>query len=256
MPQPPIYVISLASAHERREFITRQFEEIKLPFEFFDGVHGASNPDHPLFKKYDDEERLRRRGPGVSLNLGQLGCFASHYLMWARCAELGRPIIVLEDDSLILEPAFTSFYKNANDFAETYGLVWLQPELHKDRRDVPLGSLHGFAVKKFAKGATGATAYLISPVQAQALLDYSKSWIYPVDTAMKRFFEHGVEAIGIDPVCIRAKDGLGSFINEGAPKVKRTLWQSLRREIFSLSDNWKRFRHNLLFRIKNRPKAS
>lgn len=249
MPQPPIYVISLATAHERRAFITQQFEAIKLPFEFFDGVHGASNPDHPLFQKYDDQERLRRRGPGVSLNLGQLGCFASHYLLWEKCVELGTPIILLEDDALLIEPAFTNFYDNAHYFADAYGLVWMQPELSKQRRDITLENSRGFVFKKFLKGATGTTGYLINPDTAQILLNYCQTWIYPVDTTMKRFFEHGVEAIGIDPVCIRPQDGLGSFINSGK-KVKRTLLQKLRREFFTTSDKFKRGIHNTLFRLQ------
>lgn len=249
MPQPPIYVISLSTAHERRAFMLEQLQKLNIHFEFFNAVHGTQNPDHPLFKKYDDKERRRRRGPGVSLNLGQLGCFASHYVLWEKCVELGGPIILLEDDALILEPAFSAFYNNANDFADVYGLVWLQPELGKQRRDIALGKFKGFDVKKFLKGATGTTGYMIGPGAAQALLDYCQTWIYPVDTTMKRFFEHGVEAIGIEPVCIRPQDGLGSFINTGK-KVKRTLRQKLRRELFSTADKFKRWKHNTLFRLQ------
>ncbi len=248
MPPPFIYVINLATAHERRAFMQDQLDSLGLTYEFFDGVHGASQPDHPLFSKYNDAERARRRGPGVSLNLGQLGCFASHYLLWERCVALDQPIIVLEDDAH-LQPSFMQFYREAAAFSSTYGLVWLQPDLSKKRRDIRIGKQGAFVVKKLLKGATGTTGYLISPPQARRLLAYSQEWIYPVDIAMKRFFEHKVEAIGIEPVCIRAKDGLGSFINEGAGKVKRTVQDTLRRELSSLADSLRRSCHNLWFRL-------
>lgn len=252
---PVIYVVSLTSALERRGFMQEQLEAQGIAFEFFDAIHGASNPDHPLFAKYDDQERLRRRGPGTSLNLGQLGCFASHYLLWEKCVASNRPIIVLEDDVQLAQPEFSQFYSDANYFADTFDLVWLQPNLRGQDRDIFIGQRHSFAIKKFLKGASGTLGYLISPSSAQALLDYCQRWIYPVDSTMKRFYEHGVEAIGIEPTCVHPQDGLGSYVNEDGQDVKRTLWQKARREWFTLSDRRKRWKHNTLFRIQKRREA-
>lgn len=251
---PPLYVISVSSADTRRRFMKEQLDALGIQFEFFDAVYGREEPEHPLFSKYDDQERLRRRGPGTSMTPAQLGCYASHYLLWQKCVELGRPIIILEDDAVLQKPAFTDFHNNADDFAQAYGLVWMQPDTRKEHRDVALGQFKGFAVKKFARGASGTTGYLIGPKAAQTLLDYSATWIYPVDTAMKRFYEHGVEAYGIDPVCVRHHGELESYIGADAPKVQRTLWQRLRREWFTLSDKRRRVQHNMAFRLQHRRK--
>ena len=128
----------------------------------------------------------------------------------------------------------------------------MQPVRRKKHRDVPLGRFNGFEVKKFVRGAGGTTGYVISPSIAQTLLDYSQTWIYPVDTAMKRFFEHGVEAIGIDPVCVRHNDELGTYITNTGPRIQRTLLQRLRREWSTLSDKRKRIKHNAAFRLRRR----
>ena len=36
--------------------------------------------------------------------LPEMGCFASHYLLWERCVEINEPIIVLEHDSIPVAP--------------------------------------------------------------------------------------------------------------------------------------------------------
>ena len=34
----------------------------------------------------------------------QMGCFASHYMLWKRCVELAEPIIILEHDTMFVSP--------------------------------------------------------------------------------------------------------------------------------------------------------
>src|SRR3546814_4320493 len=105
-----------------------------------------------LFKKYNDKKRARLRGSGASLRLSQLGCFASHYLLWEKCVQARKAIIVLEDDAILL-PEFMSFYENAAAFASRYGLVWLQPSRKiSDQAGLVLETIGPFTVKKFAKG--------------------------------------------------------------------------------------------------------
>lgn len=252
MPSPPIFVISLPTAADRRAFMHRQLQSLNLRYEIVDAVHGAKSPDLALFGRYNDGKRARRRGPDASLRLSQLGCFASHYLLWERCVELERPIIVLEDDAIVL-PEFMAFYQQAERFADGYGLVWLQPS-RKARRQAGrvLEHIGPFAIKKFAKGFSGTTGYLLTPRAARLLLDYSVEWLYPVDNTMDRFFEHKVEAIGLDPVCITQDDGFESSINIPDTGSRRRLADSLRREAYSLKDAAARNWHNLSFAVRSR----
>lgn len=228
----------------------QQLQLLGVPYEFFNAIHGAQNPDHPLFKKYNDKKRALLRGANASLKPGQLGCFASHYLLWKECVEGAKPIIVLEDDAILL-PTFLSFIENSANFANHYGLVWMQPSRKiANQAGYSLEKIGPFTVKKFAKGFSGATGYLITPQAAQTFMNHTAEWLYPVDITMDRFYDHNIESIGIDPVCIRQEDELASFVNEPASHAKRSLQDILRREYADAKDNAKRVAHNLVFSIK------
>lgn len=245
-----IHVISLVSAQDRRSFMDTQLGRLGLPYEFFDAIHGAQNPDHPLFSKYDDRKRASLRGAGASLRLSQLGCFASHYLLWEKCVLAGAAIIVLEDDAILL-PEFMAFYESAAGFADRYGLVWLQPNRKiSGQAGLVLETIGPFTVKKFAKGFAGTTGYLITPETAQALLDYCSEWIYPVDNTMDRFYDHKVESIGLDPVCVTQDDDFESSINVPDDGSRHSLSDTFRREYANLKDALARLVHNLAFRLR------
>lgn len=250
--KPSIYVISLQAAQDRKAFMRKQLDGLGLAYEFFDAIHGTQTPDHYLFKKYNDSKRVLLRGANASLRLSQLGCFASHYLLWEKCVQENAPIIVLEDDA-VLQPPFVSFYEHAGAFSARYGLVWLQPSrkiAHQSGRF--LEKIGPFSVKKFAKGFSGTTGYLITPATARTLLDYSTEWVYPVDNTMDRFYDHKVEAIGLDPVCLAQDDDFESFINDAETgDNKRSVCDSIRREYASLKDNISRNVHNLWFYIRH-----
>lgn len=233
----------------------KQLTQLGLPYCFFDAIHGARNPDHPLFKKYNDKKRARLRGSGASLRLSQLGCFASHYLLWEKCVQARKAIIVLEDDAILL-PEFMSFYENAAAFASRYGLVWLQPSRKiADQAGLVLETIGPFTVKKFAKGFSGATGYLLTPEAAQTLLDYCAEWIYPVDNTMDRFYDHKVEAIGLAPACLMQDDDFESAINVADDGARHSLPDKLRREYANLKDTLARSAHNLGFLLRMRLRA-
>ncbi|MEZ9323151.1 glycosyltransferase family 25 protein [Vibrio sp. 10N.286.51.E5] len=91
-----IFVISLDDALERRVSIEQQFANIGQDFKFFDAVDGRKDV-HPLFSYYNSKKRMRCKG--YEMTPGELGCFASHYLLWEKCVELNEPIVVIEDDA-------------------------------------------------------------------------------------------------------------------------------------------------------------
>ena len=103
-----IFVINLPSSVDRRENISPQLEALKLSFEIFPAVNGRED-NHPLLSKYD--EGLSKLYRGKTLSPGQLGCYASHYLLWEKCVDLDEPVIVIEDDALLHPVQFKAFLK-------------------------------------------------------------------------------------------------------------------------------------------------
>ncbi|HDZ9284767.1 TPA: glycosyltransferase family 25 protein, partial [Vibrio cholerae] len=91
-----IYVISLKNSLDRRASIEQQMTSHGLKFEFFDAIDGRIDPPHPLFANYDYTKRLWLTSGKMPMR-GELGCYASHYLLWQKCVELNAPIVVLED---------------------------------------------------------------------------------------------------------------------------------------------------------------
>lgn len=121
----PIRVISLASRIDRRRQVAEQFARLGVAgYSFLDAVNGKEQPDHPLFAHYDPAARARRKGRGRDLKPSQLGCFASHYLLWQECAASGRPMVVVEDDAL-LQDNFPDLLIRASQLAERWPLIWL-----------------------------------------------------------------------------------------------------------------------------------
>ena len=94
----------------------------------------------------------------------EMGCFASHYLLWKKCVELDEPIMVLEDDVKFHAPV------PALKFQEFIHLC--KPILHRPGRTHVLNKLPlSFREVYYPfRSSVGAWAYGISPVGAAKLL--------------------------------------------------------------------------------------
>ncbi|APB78692.1 TPA: glycosyltransferase family 25 protein [Pasteurella multocida] len=96
------YVISLASAVERRQHISEQFSQYDIPFQFFDAISPS-----PLLNQL-----VSQFFPSLadsSLTDGEKGCFISHLSLWHKCVEKNLPYIVVFEDDILLG-------KNADKF--------------------------------------------------------------------------------------------------------------------------------------------
>ncbi len=62
-----IFIINLESSTERKDNISRQLDELSLPFELFSAVDGRTSPPHPLLKRYNDD-LSQTPSPNPSIN--------------------------------------------------------------------------------------------------------------------------------------------------------------------------------------------
>ncbi|WP_104713083.1 glycosyltransferase family 25 protein [Helicobacter cetorum] len=150
---------------------------------------------------------------GKRMNLGELGCYASHYLLWQKCVELNEPICVLEDDVKIGGGCF----KEKLDFCQKHidklgyiRLMHLEYELVLKRAT----SIKGISKILHFKDGIGTQGYVISPKMAQKLLKYSaKKWVMPVDNIMDRYYLHGVKNYVLEPFAISEDETLSEYSN-------------------------------------------
>lgn len=240
----PIYVIHIESATERAEIIKTQFEKIGINFIFFPAINGHTDPDHPLFKHYNKAKHFKRKGR--SLSLGELGCFASHYSLWKKCIEKDKPIIILEDDILLLEN-FRDFYYISEEISNKYSFLWLHKN-YRNNEKIAIENIDNFSIVKFKRDYFCAQGYMLTPKAAQKLLSYCEEWFYPVDDQMARFYENHTTLFALYPPCIDKEDNITSLIGDNRRGNKKiSPFSKLRREYYYMIDRIKRFKYNLRY---------
>jgi len=241
-----IVVISLASALERRDRISKQLGSLGLEFTFFDAVDGSKG--HELFRHYNSQKRRREESDDMSP--GQLGCYASHYIVWEQCFASERPLIVLEDDAFLFSERFVSFVRAAGSLPERLQCVRLFAPLRKTSR--PLKRVYetcGIEVFKYRKGHKSTTGYYLTPAGAERLLKHASEWTQPVDLEMDEFWKHGVESYGVHPPCLTNDQSFDSMIGYSRQKAKRKLWVTLYRKTKQMREALARVVHNRRFKL-------
>jgi len=197
-----IAVINLVRSRERRKLIKANFARLGLDFEFFAGVD-AWRGEHVRFSQYNatavgsDFHR--------PLSAGEIGCFASHYLLWQRCMEAGAPLVIMEDD-VVIDDGFVRALETATDLLPTFPLIrlGLTDEGAGTAPILPLPS--GFELVSLASDSWGAQCYILSDIGAKALFEHAAVWSMPVDVYMNRRLIHGIGDYGLRPYFVRHAD--------------------------------------------------
>lgn len=201
-----IFVISLPHAAERRERVKSIFESTNYEYHFFDAVDGKEGLPERLETRIND--RYRKIFRSRPLSRGERGCFASHFLLWEKCVELGQPILVLEDDFVPTEH-FTHALNHFNELIK--GLDYLKLE-RRQAKWFMLDKVAGFERRFVYDNSCGATGYIITPNGAKKLLRHSEQWLCAVDNYISECFRHGMPSYNINPGAIEALHDMPSFI--------------------------------------------
>lgn len=245
-----IFVINLASSIERRVNIIHQFNALSLPFEFFSAIDGRISPSHPLLKHYNDE--LSQTYRAKTLSPGQLGCYASHFLLWERCVELNQAIIIIEDDALLFEEPFLNFIQEIPELPKDIECVRLFKNKRRKFSSYTVLERSSTCIKKFTKGHMSTTGYYLTPSAAKKLLQHSIEWYMAVDIFMDRFWVHGVECYGTKEPCLTNDPKFDSDIGYAKKISSRSLIKKCKREWFNLNETIQRHLHNTKFKYFNR----
>ncbi|WP_305845561.1 glycosyltransferase family 25 protein [Photobacterium kishitanii] len=241
-----IYVINMASSTIRKENITKQLHSLDLNFSIFNAVNGKES-DHPLFAMYDDS--LSQTYRGKSLSKGQLGCYASHYLLWQKCVELNQPIIILEDDALIYPKPFMDIINNMPLLTKKYECIRLFDNKRSNFFKLKQMILPHTSIYKFSKGHMSTTGYLLTLAGAKKLLKYSNKWYMAVDIYMDRFWVNQLECYGTVPACLTNDPAFDSDIGYGK-RAPRSLSCKIKREVFNFKELIRREYYNIKFIFK------
>jgi glycosyl transferase family 25 len=209
-----LYVINLPSSPERRLSMQQQAAALGVPLTFFEAVNGRA--EHPLFAHVNTAKRLACKGR--PFRPGEMGCWASHYLLWQQCVASNQPIIVLEDD-IALGPQLPALLQALPALPEDVGYF----RLHAGNcPSAPWRRFAGFVLHRYWRSPMCTFGYYLAPSAARQFLAHAQEWVLPVDDYMDLAWLHGVECLGLKPGVVSVADGFDSTIRAGG-KQKATV---------------------------------
>jgi GR25 family glycosyltransferase involved in LPS biosynthesis len=145
-----------------------------LHIEPFDGIFGEED-----IKNTTARYGIRPFREGMKKNrLGVKGCFLSHYTLWLKCIELNEPLIIFEQDAVVLSPLIENIdskYKEFllldpfNKLSKAYG------KMHQESQSLQQSVIeysNPESRKKYgvtSEYALGLQAYIIKPSAAKKL---------------------------------------------------------------------------------------
>jgi glycosyl transferase family 25 len=213
-----IKVLTLEGEKSRQNNILAQLEQGGLKFEFFMGVDGRKTP-HPLFGRYNESKRVLFKGEPLSI--GQLGCFASHFLLWQECVELDEPLLIIEDDVRIDVARLAAAKDVLIKLNSEFECVRLFKNYCKHFRSFVAAESGGFVVNKYTKGPMSTMGYYVTPAAAKKFIQAADEWVLPVDIFMDQFWNNRVECYGMMPEIVSFDPDFDSIIGY-VPKDKKT----------------------------------
>ncbi|HBM65572.1 MAG TPA: hypothetical protein DD418_18685 [Pseudomonas sp.] len=252
MPRPttelPIYVINLPASTDRRSSMERQGAALGLRLQFFEAVNGRQ--PHPLFGHVAEKKRLLRKGR--PFRPGEIGCWASHYLLWQRCLESGQPMIVLEDD-VALDPALPALLADLRQLPDEVGYFRLHAA---DRPSEPWLCFGDHVLHRYWRSPLCTFGYYLAPAAAARFLRHADEWVVAVDDYMDLAWLHGVECLGLKRGLVSSDESFDSIIQarEGE-KESVGPWRWLAREGYRLRLDVRRLLHDLPERFRTRAES-
>lgn len=241
-----LFVISLPHATARRRSAEFQLRAAGIPFEFSDAVCGRALVSRDGFEGCDRERWLINTGREITP--GEVGCFASHRRLWQQCVERREPVMIMEDDFLIL-PRFGAAVDQASAHIDSCGHIRLQDE--RRARKLAQGACGDFTLARYTKAPHCTMCYALSPAVASSFLNASKIIDAPVDVFIKKFWEHGHALYCLTPYTVVDSHLSTETCIANRHKRRKDPVTSMRR--FATKCGWQvgRLRFNLFFPENN-----
>ncbi|CAH0534670.1 hypothetical protein VST7929_02620 [Vibrio stylophorae] len=188
-----VIILNLPRSIERRERMIKLINN-RINVEFFPAIDAAESDF--LYKERSQPEITKKRFGYVLLD-SEIACFSTHITAWEKCAQLNKPIIVLEDNCEIDDVFFDSFSRIIK-LASEYDYIKLaatRPRKFKIIKEI----FDGYYIGKYNSRCCGTIGYIITPRAAKKFIDASKHIVEPVDDFMEKTYKHGIHTYCIKP---------------------------------------------------------
>ena len=160
---PSIYIISLASANQRRSYQEEQSNHLGFK-PIWQNAYGIDDFSDDIFLRhaFDWQRPLIKT---------EVGCFLSHLEVWKKICISDYPAVILEDDVILTTSSIQAFeefstYENAD-------IINLEAT---GKKQVSYECKHkSFLLRKLVLNSSGAGAYMLWPSGAKKLLKHYQS---------------------------------------------------------------------------------
>lgn len=164
------YVIAIKGNVESEKLATRciqSCEAVGQPFKIWQAFDGTDKKNVVVPPHLENQIYLKWiKQPNDKYSTTQLAVFFSHFSLWAHCAFIDRPIIVLEHDSIMFKKLDTHNFYNC--------IQYLGNKEQFVNNKVPIGlPPHGSIYNGHWRFICRAHAYSIDPPVARNLLSYA-----------------------------------------------------------------------------------
>jgi glycosyl transferase family 25 len=188
-------VISLLRSPQRREKARSELSKTRLSWSFLDAVDGSQLQSPPP----EYQSRKVKRLLGFEMTPNEIGCFLSHKKAWQACLKNSRPMLIFEDDFILL-PHFKKTLQLLLTEFQDWQLIRLQA-LAKTQHDI-VKTIGDISIVKNHEDPLGATAYIVKPEAARILIEHAKDIYEPLDHFLEHEEKHGVEMLAVKPYSV------------------------------------------------------
>ena len=191
----PVLLINIDRAAARRAEIERQARELNIPLQRIAGVDGSLVPQDQWEKV--DLDLFRRRN-GRPMMAGEYGCYQSHLRAFRHLLESDAPAALVIEDDVNLSTDLVQRARIILDAVPDDCVVKLvnhRTVSFRHRFTSKAGDRIGWS----GFGPQGSSAcYLVTRKAAERLLQGMARQSLPLDSALERSWDHGVEVYTVE----------------------------------------------------------
>jgi glycosyl transferase family 25 len=190
-----ILVINLAEQADRRASAAGALEACGLRHRFVTAFDGRCGPAPPAYAR---AERLRL--VGKDLTPGEIGCYLSHLRVMELMLDEELDWAVIAEDDLVAAPDLGGVVAALGAIHDRLQIVKLECSENRPRRFRTIAPLTSSrALVRMSNVTHGAAGYFITRPAAERFLRYSRRFFRPVDVALARSWETGVDVLAVHP---------------------------------------------------------
>ena len=253
---PPVFVISLRRAADRRADISARLQKAGFQYEIADATDGAAESRAAIESKegIKIDDRLYQLCRGRALSPGEIGCYLSHYKLWQRiAAEKPQCALVLEDDAR-WENDLPKVARDLLACEQQWGLCLLATDKGKCafRKLHPVGENRwlGYPLKR----TMALAGYFITPHAAENLCATLRNIREPVDIALCRHWEWNDMRLSVRPPVVFHDETNTTIGDRGADGGRKRIWHQIIGGIVNIPEWCRRIFHFCAVRPQKSPR--